>query len=221
LLRQIDFGFSHGCHKDFLYRPTELSLLPPPVLSFPLLPPLPLSGGGGLPGQTRAVSSGLAGRRWRRGGAGVDRVSFRVSFSVARSWLGSRPWSRAFLAVVRYSLLVLSISASPELPWREVTAAAGAGRSPSLINSVLVGVGVVRPVLPLLAGRGGEGEGQDGERCGAVSLSPAGHGGEGRRRNSLARSATPVTQVFGRPQDFELVLHSCSLARLGDGLEGG
>jgi hypothetical protein len=74
---------------------------------------------------------------------------------------------------------------------------AGAGRIPSLISSVFVDVGVVRPVLPLLAGHGGEGEGQDGKRRGAVSLPPAGRGGEGRRKRSLARSATPATQVFG------------------------
>jgi hypothetical protein len=86
-------------------------------------------------------------------------------------------------------------------------------------NFVLVGVGVVRPVLPLLASRGGEGEGQDGEWYGAVSLPPTGRGGKGRRKHSLARSATLATQVFGRPQDFEFVLHSCSLTRLGDGLD--
>jgi hypothetical protein len=98
-------------------------------------------------------------------------------------------------------------------------AATGAGRSPSLISHILVGVGVVRPVLPLLAGRGGEGEGQDGERRVAVSLPPAGRGGEGRWRCSLAHFATPATQVFGQPKDFESDLLPCSLPRLGDGMD--
>jgi hypothetical protein len=51
------------------------------ILSPPLLPPpSQLSGGTAFPGQTRVVSGGFAGRRWRRGGAGVARCRSRFFF---------------------------------------------------------------------------------------------------------------------------------------------
>jgi hypothetical protein len=98
---------------------------------------------------------------------------------------------------------------------------AGVERIPLEISSDLLGVGELRPVLLLMSGRGGEGEGQRSGQRGAVSLPPAGRGGGGRWRYSLARPATSACQVSGRPEDFELAWCPDSLPRLGDEMDVG
>jgi hypothetical protein len=134
---------------------------------------------------------------------------------------GLVPWFLACQAVVRCSRLLFFLLALVGLPWWEATEVAGAERIPFGISSVLLGVGVLHPVLLLMYGHGSEGEGQDGRRRGAVPLPPAGRGGEGRWRHSLARSATPACQVSGRLEDFELAWCPCSLPRLGDEMDVG
>jgi hypothetical protein len=152
---------------------------------------------------------------------GWRRCRSRFFSAVARFSFGFVPWFRAWQAVVRCSRLLFFLSALARLAWWEASEVAGAERTPFGISSALLGIGVLRPVLLLMSGRGGEGEGQDGGRCGDVPLPLAGRGGEERWRHSLARSATPACRVSGRLEDLERAWCSCSLPRLGDEMEVG
>lgn len=173
------------------------------------------------PGRSRAVSAGLAGRRWRRRGAGVG-------FSSSCRFFGSLPvfWSRAARSLAKI-WCIWRVDSGDELRRAEQAVSfflSRISRNKGLFRCLTSFWRLVLALL-LLAGHGGEGERSSGIRGSSWSFSLACHGGEGGNRPVLASSSSAAVRwgcrcggcILGRSNSIPISL-SC---RGGEGRGGG